>query len=100
MLVKDGETRFQDASPNLIFDHIDWETQTAQMRQSDLILPVRLVLNDSSVTFIATGTKTWITTILLHQHQLLCVLSVHESGSLPAAEQFYGIAEIVEPDQQ
>lgn len=95
-LNKEGETRFNDVTPELVFEQIDWVAHTAQMRQGEGVVPVRLAQSGSGVTFISVGAETTVTTIFSQNNRLLCVHSIHESGTAPVASQFYGIAEVEE----
>ena len=100
------DSRFDDANPYLIFEGIDLAAQTARLRRASKTTDVRAVLTPAGLTFIEVSERgdALVTTVFAAQGNaagsFVCVHSRHAGGNgdtqIPAAGQFYGVAEILE----
>lgn len=91
------DARYDDEAPNLIFEEIDLDAQTAIAVQGNTRRQVRVVASEKGFTFLAIDQATFVTTVFARDGgQLVCVHSVHVADGTPLAGQFYGVAEVTE----
>lgn len=92
-LTRDEDIRYDDAQM-LVFDAIDLEKQIANLHRGEKTTPVRVVVNDKGLTFLAVDDVILVTTVFAQRDgQLICVFSQHMMGVSPQASQFYGVVE-------
>ena len=96
-LDRDGNARYDDQMPELVFEAIDLQAQTAVLQLGDTKMDVRVVASEMGLTFLSVENATLVTTVFARSDgQLVCVHSHHVAGEQPQAGQFYGVAEVLE----
>jgi len=94
-LNRDANARFDDDTPDVIFENINLAAQTAQMLVGDMTYQASVIISGNSITFITIADNTTqVTTIFSQNERLISIHSHHTGGQAPQAGQFYGIAEI------